>query len=58
MVDPNIQKKIFDSEIKTLKISNKELEDVLKILKSLKDAGVMIKGVTNIIENESKQQKI
>ena len=54
MVDPNIQKKIFDSEIKTLKISNKELEDVLKILKSLKDAGVIIKGVTKIIENESK----
>ena len=32
-------------------ISNKEMEDCMKIVKSLKDSGLLIKGYTKTIEN-------
>ena len=39
-----IQKKIFGSGMTTLKISNEEMNDVMKIVKSLEDSGLFIKG--------------
>ena len=41
----------------TLIISNEEIEDIMKILKSLEDSDVLIKGVTKTIENETKEQR-
>ena len=38
----------------TLIISNDEMEDILKIVKSLKDSGILLKGVSEIIKNEAK----
>ena len=35
-------------------ISNYELEDIIKIPKSLKDSGLLLKGVTETIQNEVK----
>ena len=41
----------------TLMISNNEIEDVIKIVKSLEDSGLLIKEVTKTIQNEAKEQK-
>ena len=41
--------------IATLVISNEEMNDIVKIVKSLED--LIIKGASETIENESKQQK-
>ena len=41
----------------TLIISNEEINDIMKIIKSLEDAGLLIKVVSETIENEAKEQK-
>ena len=33
------------------------MEDIIKIVKSLEDSGILLKGVSEIIQNEAKQQK-
>ena len=38
-------------------ISNDEMEDIIKIVKSLEDSGLLLKGVTETIQNEVKEQK-
>ena len=52
-----IHKKILGSGNTTLIISNKDIEDLIKIVKSLEDSGLLLKGVTGSIENEVKKQK-
>ena len=41
----------------TLIISNNEIEVIIKIVKSLEDSGILLKGVTDTIRNEVKEQK-
>ena len=41
----------------TLTISNEELYDIIKIVKSLEESGLLIKGVSKTIENKAKEQK-
>ena len=41
----------------TLIISNNEMEDIIKIVKSLEDSALLLKGVTETIHNEVKEQK-
>ena len=41
----------------TLIISNDEIHDFIKIIKSLEDFGLLIKGVTETVQNEAKEQK-
>ena len=41
----------------TLIISNDEIEDIIKIVKSLEDSGLLLKGVTKTVQNEVKEQK-
>ena len=41
----------------TLIISNNEIEDLIKIVKSLEDSGLLLKGVTESVQNEIKEQK-
>ena len=38
-------------------ISNKEMNDIMKIVKSLEQSGLLIKIVSETIKNESKVQK-
>ena len=38
-------------------ISNNDLEDFIKIVKSLEDLGLLLKGVTESVQNEMKEQK-
>ena len=36
----------------TLIISNNEIEDIIKIVKSLEDSGLLLKEVTETVQNE------
>ena len=55
--DAGIYKEILRSGNTTLVISNKDMEDLIKILKSLEDSGLLLKGVTESVQNEVKEQK-
>ena len=50
-------KKILGSGNTTLIISNDEIHDIIKIVKSLEDSGLLLKGVTESVQNEVKEQK-
>ena len=54
--DAAIQEKIYGSGTTALIISNEEIEDIMKIVKSLDKSGLLIKGNSEIIKNEAKQQ--
>ena len=41
----------------TLIISNDEIEDIIDIVKSLEDSGLLLKGVTEIVQNKVKERK-
>ena len=58
--DARIHKKILGSGRNnniTLIISNDEMDDILKIVKSLEDSGKLLKGVSETIQNEAKEQR-
>ena len=57
--DAGIHKKILGSghNITTLIISNDEMGDILKIVKSLEDSGVLLKCVSETIQHEAKEQR-
>ena len=40
-----------------LVISNDKMEVIIKIVKSLEDSGLLLKGVTETVQNEVKEQK-
>ena len=44
------QKKVFGSEMTTLIISNEEMDDVMEIIKSIEESGLLIKGVSKTIK--------
>ena len=56
-IDAGIQKKIHGSGTTTLIISNKEMNDIMKIVHALEDSNILPKGVTKTIKNEAKEQK-
>ena len=41
----------------TLIISNDEMGDIIKVAKYFEDSGLLLKGVSETIQNEAKQQK-
>ena len=55
--DAGIHKKILGSGTTTLIISNDEMKDIIRIVKSLEDSGLLLKGVSETIQNEAKEQK-
>ena len=56
-IDAGIQMKIHGSRTTTLIISNKEMNDILKIVQALEDSNILLKGFTKTIKNETKEQK-
>ena len=58
VADAGIHKKILGSghNNTTLIISNDEMDDILKIVKSLENSGVLLKGVSETIQHEVKEQ--
>ena len=55
--DARIRQKMLGSGTATLIISNDEMEDIIKIVKSLEDSGLLLKGLSKAIQNEAKEQK-
>ena len=41
----------------TLIISNEEMNDIMKIVKSIEESGLFIKGISETMKNEAKEQK-
>ena len=57
VTDEGIQKKIHGSGTTTLITSNKEMNDIMKIVQALEDYNILLKGFTKTIKNETKEQK-
>ena len=56
-IDGSIKKKMLGSGTTTLVISNDEMNDIIKIVKSLENSGVLLKGVSETIQHEAKEQR-
>ena len=62
-IDGSIKKRMLGSGATkgagttTLIISNDEINDIIKIVKSLEDSGVILKGVSETIQHEAKEQR-
>ena len=53
-----INKKILESgNHTTLIISNDDMQDLLKIVKSLEDSGILLTGIMETVKNEVKEQR-
>ena len=52
-----IHKRILGPGKTTLIILNVEMEDIIKIVKSAEDSGLLLEGVREKIKNEAKEQK-
>ena len=48
---------MFESAVRTLIILNEKIHDIIKIIKSLKESGLLIKCVSETIKNEAKKNK-
>ena len=48
---------MFQSGTATLLISNKNMNNIIKIIKPLEESGLLIKGVSETIKNEAKNEK-
>ena len=55
-IDGNIQKTIRGEGIK-LVIEQEDMNDNMKIIETLENSGILLKGVKKIIENETKEQR-
>ena len=55
-IDASIQKKVRGEGV-TLVIESKDMNGVMKIIEALENSGILLKGVSKTIENETKEQK-
>ena len=51
-----VHTKIFGSGTTALIISNEKMNDIMKIVKSLEESGLLIKVLSETIKNEAKEQ--
>ena len=56
VIDGSKQKKIHGSRIKLI-IDEEDMKDIMKIIEALESSGILLKGVSKTIENETKEQK-
>ena len=56
-IDGSIIKKMLGSGTTTLIISNDKMDDILKKAKSLENSDVLLKGVSETIQHEAKEQR-
>ena len=52
--DTGMHKKIFGPGRAILIISNHEMEEMIKIVESIEDSGLLLKGTSETIKNEAK----
>ena len=57
VADAGRHQKILGSETTALIISNEEMNDHIKIVQALENSNVLLKGVTETVKNERKEQK-
>ena len=55
--DATIRKTIYESVTTALIIPNEEREDIMKIVKSLEESGLLIEGISETDKNKAKWQK-
>ena len=55
-IDGSIQKKIHGSGIKLI-IEEEDMKDIMKIIEALENSGILLKGVSKTMENETKEQR-
>ena len=51
-----IQKKVRGSGVKLI-IEQEDMKDIMKIIKALENSGILLKGVSKTIKNETKEQR-
>ena len=55
-IDGSIQKKMRGEGVK-LVIEQEDMNDIMKSIEALENSGILLKGVTKTIENETKEQR-
>ena len=55
-IDGSIQKKIHGSGVKLI-IEQEDMNDIMKIIETLENSGILLKGISKTIENETKEQR-
>ena len=55
-IDGSIQKKIHGLGVKII-IEQEGMKDIMKIIKALENSGILLKGVSKTIKNETKEQR-
>ena len=55
-INGSIQKKIHGTGIKLI-IEQENMNDIMKIIEALENSGILLKGVSKTIENETKEQR-
>ena len=55
--DAGMHKKILGSGTAAVIISNDEMEEIMKIIKSLEESGLLVKRVSERIQKETKEKK-
>ena len=55
-IDGGIQKKIHGSGVKLI-FEEEDMKDIMKIIEALENSGILLKGVSKTIENETKEQR-
>ena len=55
-IDGSIQKKIHGSGVKLI-IEQEDMNDIMKIIEPLENSGILLKGASKTIKNETKEQK-
>ena len=56
VIDASIQKKIHGSGVKLI-IKQEDMKDIMKIIKALENSGILLKGASKTIKNETKEQR-
>ena len=56
--EATIKNKIYGSGGTALTIANEKMEDIMKIVKSLEESGLLVKGMNETVNNETKEQKV
>ena len=54
--DGSIQKKIHGLGVKLI-IEPEDMNDIMKIIEALENSGILLKGISKTIENETKEQR-
>ena len=55
-IDGSMPKKIHGSGVKLI-IEQEDMNDIMKIIKALKNFGILLKGVSKTIKNGTKEQR-